>query len=144
LYTQKHKVQNYNILYGAMLQYQRQHGLFPEIQDGKDPCTDAKASSPEVEIHDYSEGADRPVHRFVRGCINHILEDTRGMNKPICSKTAPAEHGMCPLCEVKSVRCKNNKSAAYLCAVCHLASAGYNYLHSIRIYIYIYLHFFFF
>ena len=108
-----------------MLQFQRSTGLFPKIENEQDPCTDAQTTTPQIEIKDCAEGIDKAVCRCVRGCINHILEDTRGMNKPTCSKTAPAEHGMCPLCEVKSVRCKNNKSAAYLCAVCHLQTSWY-------------------
>ena len=43
-----------------------------------------------------------------------------GVCKPLCSKTAPCRVGMCPHCTVESVRCKNNKSAAYIAAITHL------------------------
>jgi hypothetical protein len=73
----------------------------------------------QVEIEDHLDPA-KPVKRHVRCCINHFVEDTRGINKPLCCKTAPARIGMCPHCKVESVRCKNNKSAAYICAITHL------------------------
>jgi hypothetical protein len=113
------KVRDYKVLYGAMLQYQRTKGLFPEIEGKADPCTDSVPCSPQVEVNDHAE--DVAVTRMVRGCINHILEDSRGLCKPICCKSAPAENGMCPFCKVVSVRCKNNKSAAYVCAITHLS-----------------------
>ena len=105
-----------------MLQFQRSKGLFPEIEGKQDPCKDSVATSPMIQIDDHAEELKEPVSRELRGCVCHILEDTRGMNKPTCSKTAPAECGMCPQCTIKSVRIKNNKSAGYIGAVCHLPS----------------------
>ena len=104
-----------------MLEFQRSKGVFPKLVDAADPCEDSKVSEGqcELEIEDHSDPA-KPVKRKIRACINHFMEDTRGVNKPICSKTAPARVGMCPCCQVKSVRCKNNKSAAYVCAITHL------------------------
>ena len=107
-----------------MLQFQRDNGLFPEIEGKQDPCKDVVATSPMIRIDDHAEELKEPVSRELRGCINHILEDTRGINKPTCSKTAPAECGMCPKCAIKSIRIKNNKSAGYIGAVCHLPSGA--------------------
>ena len=101
-----------------MLQYQRRTGVFPVIENGADPCTDAKAVSPQVEIEDHA--LDNPRTRCVRCCCNHILEDSRGLAKPCSCKTAPAIVGMCPKCNVQAVRCKNNKSSAYINAVTRL------------------------
>ena len=101
-----------------MLQFQRTKGLFPKIEGEADPCKDSVPISQQIKIKDHAE--ETTIERSVRGCVNHILEDTRGVNKPINSKTAPATNGMCPKCTVKSVRCKNNKSACYVCAITHL------------------------
>jgi hypothetical protein len=107
-----------------MLQFQRSLGVFPEMENEADPCTDAKAVSPQVTIEDHAEELKESITRDVRGCINHILEDSRGVAKPCCCKTAPAINGMCPKCRVQAVRCKGNKSSAYINAVTRLTSMG--------------------
>ena len=120
------QVKNYNVLYGAMLQFQRSRGGFPKMENEADPCTDAKAVTPQVTIEDHAQELEQPITRNLRGCINHILEDSRGMAKPCCCKTAPAHVGMFPKCRVQAVRCKGNKSSAYINAVTRLTSVdGY-------------------
>ena len=42
------------MLYGAMLQFQRSLGVFPEMENEADPCTDAKAVTPQVTIEDHA------------------------------------------------------------------------------------------
>lgn len=74
------KVKDFNVLYGAMLNFQREKGVFPTLEGEADPCTDCVATSPEIVIQDrFGKGRDdTPVRRCVRGCIHHIVEDSRG------------------------------------------------------------------
>jgi hypothetical protein len=72
------KVKDFNALYGAMLNFQRIKGVFPELEEEADPCKDSVATSAEVTINDTSPMNGPPVVRKVRCCIHHIVEDSRG------------------------------------------------------------------
>ena len=77
------KVRDFNVLYGAMLDFQRDKGVFPTLEGQADPCEDSVATSPEITIQDRFEKGpnDTPVTRCVRCCIHHIVEDSRGASK---------------------------------------------------------------
>jgi hypothetical protein len=95
------KVLNYNVLYREVL----------TRTQGK------------VEVLDHS--VTPAVCRTIDVGITRIIEDTRGLPKPVCNKQSPAIIGMCPFCKVKGVPCYSTvgkQRTAYLCAATMLGT----------------------
>ena len=79
----------------------------------------------EYEVVDRSDPS-APVTVTKNVEINRIIEDTRGIPHPLCSKQSPAHVGMCPWCSVEAIPCypsqgSNGKTrVGYANAVTHL------------------------
>jgi hypothetical protein len=107
------KVQSYNTLYGGILKHIRSTG--------------APVDEP---IHEYStkvfplcsfkavDHAEHPPTQVTKHLvINTIVEDTRGLPNPVCSKQAPAVNGACCHCDVCGVYDKDKCTTTYIGAV---------------------------
>jgi hypothetical protein len=93
------KPKNHQVLYDAVLRHLSDRGVFTGISV-EDAALDG---SPE---------------RTVKLFIHQILEDSKGVPHPICSKVCPAKCGMCPLCTVQGMMIK--KRPCYIGAATRL------------------------
>ena len=106
-------VKNYNVLYGAILKHIRSSGL-PMDEFKQEYCENIyPLCSFNAMDHSFN-----PAKRVVKHlAINNVLEDTRGVPNPTCSKQCPAVKGMCCKCDVCGVYDKNRKTTTYIGSV---------------------------
>lgn len=116
----KWQVQNYNCLYGAIFEHIRASGR--EVTEANiDTAEHSERSFPLVcfPITDHAptcEGKEA-VSRDIFLMFNHIVEDTRGLPNPVCSKQAPSVVGSDPTCNQKGVHLEACKTTVYPGAV---------------------------
>ena len=80
------KPKDHQVLYDAVLRHQADRGMFTgfEVEDAavEEEC---KTRTMKIAIH-------------------NLLEDSKGVPNPTCSKVCPATNGMCPCCRVKGMK----------------------------------------
>jgi hypothetical protein len=101
---------NHQVMYDAVLHHLQQRCVFSGV-----PIEDS-----------FAKGAE-PKKRKVAVMVNSILEDTKGLPLPICSKQCPANCGMCPICTVPGLQVFNRP--CYIGAVTRLYRR-YDYRHT--------------
>ena len=95
------KVQNHQVLFGALLDHLNKNGLFSGIQV-------EDSAGPEIHV----------VTRTIKLFVNGIVEDTRGLPNPVCCKQSPAHVGTCPWCTLPGITIGGKP--CYIGAVTHL------------------------
>ena len=117
------QVLDYNVLYGAILDHVRSTGKEIEIPEGK-------YSQPFFpwfcfEAEDHSTSPPSMKDKYVM--INTMVEDTRGLPNPTCSKQCPAINGGCCKCGQKGTYINSRKTSVYIGSA--VQSLGSRYLH---------------
>ena len=107
------KVQNYNVLYGAVLKHIRSTGL--PVDTFKQEYCEKVSPLCSFRAEDHACTPPQLVTKHI--VINSVLEDTRGLPNPTCSKQSPAVHGACCKCDVCGVYDKNRGTTTYIGAV---------------------------
>ena len=111
-------VQNYNVVYGAILNHIRSTGDPVELPtNGYSKKVYPLCS---FRAEDHAEDPPREVQKHI--VLNTIVEDTRGLPNPTCAKQAPAVHGACCNCDICGYYDKAKNTSSYIGAVRHLGS----------------------
>ena len=116
-------VQNYEVLYLAMLEEIRSQGKPIEPNEGKPTEIHNVRYFPWVKFDVEDHAVSPPVVRELTGVVNHLVGDTRGTPNCTGSKQSPCVNGMCNQCGQKGVPSattnegKNHKRTYYKGAV---------------------------